>query len=69
MEESVMPIEPANEETAPAQQPTCPKCGSTEFRHWPIGSIPLRCDSCHDQFDPSDLVGERFEYLKAEYLK
>lgn len=68
MEATVGSIEPAVEVEAEAT-PTCPKCGSTSFARYPIGNIALRCDGCHDQFDATDLVGARFEFLKAEYLK
>lgn len=58
-------------ETAEAanETPTCPKCGGTSFRHWPDTNTALKCGQCGMQSDPSDLVGERFEFLKAEYAK
>lgn len=60
---------PSNEGAEPAAaEPvlTCPIDGSTNLKHIPTSSPHFTCmGGCGKVWHESDLIGERFDYLKA----
>jgi transposase-like protein len=63
-------------EAANEDMPTCPQCGSQHFSAKPIASSPqkvipgtFRCIGCQSIWQPEDLVGQRFKFLRGEHGK